>query len=351
MLTMTLNSKMKLTIHISIIVFIALLITSCNSDKTCNEYCSKLKKNEKGQTIVRLQQQWFANSGFAGEIFAKEKTASDYNLQIEVIPGSDQIDTKSVVKLGQAEFGVAGAEQIMRANEKGANLTIIGVINYKSLAGFISKRDKNILSPKDMVGHRIGTMEGSPVDLIYQALKAKEHIEINKNDEIPTGWVLTGFTQDKYDVYPAFINDEPITLKLQGIDVNVIDPSIYGVNFIGTVYFSKKELVDCCPEVVQSFVNAIADGWNSTIKDPKEAISLLKAYDKNINENKETESLLKGMSYYQGEEGKMLYTKETTWNEMAELLKNIGFLKSFDYNSTVENKFVTWYHQSKVKPQ
>lgn len=341
---------MKHAIKLSIIVFIALLIASCNSNKNCNEYCSKLKKNDKGQIVVRLQQQWFANSGFAGEIFAKEKTASKYDLQIDVIPGSDLIDTKQVVKLGGAEFGVAGAEQVMQANVKGANLVIIGVINYKSLACFISKKDKGIMKPKDMVGHKIGTMEGSPVDLIYQALKKKENLDINKNDEIPTGWVLTGFTQDQYDVYPAFINDEPITLKLQGIDVNIIEPSNYGVNFIGTVYFCNKELVDCCPEVVQSFVNAIADGWDMTIKDPKEAISLLKAYDKNIDEKKETESLLKGMDYYKGEVGKMLYTNEATWNEMAKLLKSIGYLNSFDYKSTVENKFVTWYHY-KVKPQ
>lgn len=341
---------MKHSIKLLIIVFIALLIASCNSNKTCNEYYSKLKKNDKGQTIVRLQQQWFANSGFGGEIFAKEKTASKYGLQIEVIPGSDLIDTKQIVKLGDAEFGVAGAEQIMLANEKGANLIIIGIINYKSLACFISKKDKGITKPNEMVGHKIGTMEGSPVDLIYQVLKKKENLDIKKKDEIPTGWVLTGFTQDKYDVYPAFINDEPITLKLQGIEVNTIEPRNYGVNFIGTVYFCKKELVDCCPEVVQSFVNAIADGWDMTIKDPKEAISLLKAYDNNIDEKKETESLLEGMDYYEGEGGKMLYTKEAAWNEMAELLKNIGYLNSFDYKATVENKFVTWYH-SRVKPQ
>lgn len=348
---------MKQVKYYSIVILIALLIASCNSDKTCNEYCSKLKKNDKGQTIVRLQQQWFANSGFAGEIFAKEKTASKYGIQIEVLPGSDQIVTKDVVKLGEAEFGVAGAEQIMQANEKGANLVIIGVINYRSLACFISKKEKGIMKPMDMVGRKVGTMEGSPVDLIYQALKKKENLEIDKQNEIPTGWVLTGFTENKYDIYPAFINDEPITLKMQGIDVNIIEPGNYGVNFIGTVYFCKKELADCCPELVQSFVNAIADGWDMTIKDPKEAIALLKAYDKNIDDKKEIESLVKGMEYYKGEDGKLLYSKEATWNAMADLLKNLKdpngeplLKKTFDFKATVENKFVSWYH-SKVKLQ
>jgi ABC-type nitrate/sulfonate/bicarbonate transport system substrate-binding protein len=205
------------------------------------------------------------------------------------------------------------------------------------------------MAPIDMLGHKIGTMEGSPVDLIYQALKKKENLNIKKNDEIPTGWALTGFLQNEYDVYPAFFNDEPVTLKLQGIDVNVIQPSYYDVNFIGTVYFCKKELVDCCPEIVQSFINAISLGWELTIKDPSQAISILRTFDKNIDERKEKESLMSGLDYYKGEDGNILYVKEDTWNKMSSQLKDIGQLGYFDYRTTVETKFVSWY-LSKVKP-
>ena len=339
-------------IKILVLVFIVVQ-TSCNSkNDNSTEIYNKLNKNSAGYPIVRLQQQWFANSGFAGELFAKYETANKYKLELEIIPGSDQIDTKNVVMAGKAEFGVAGAEQILQSNENNPNakLVIIGVINYKSLACFISKKNKGITKPKDFIGHKIGTMEGSPVDLIYKALKKKENLLIDKNDEIPTGWVLTGFVQDKYDVYPAFINDEPVTLKLKGIDVDIIEPSIYDVSFIGTVYFCKKELIDSNPELVQSFINSIADGWELTIKDPKKAIDLLKKYDKNIDEIKEIESLRKGMDYYKGEEGHILYTTESNWNKMADLLKSVGYIKVFDKKSSVENKFISWYH-SKVKPK
>lgn len=338
---------MKKVLYLSTCAIIFFTVYSCTSPKS---NCTQLKKNADGNTIVRLQQQWFANSGFAGELVAKDETAAANHLQIEVIPGSDQIDTKQIVKSDQAEFGVAGAEQVLQANEKGANLVIIGVINYKSLACFISKKDKNIINAKDLLNHKIGTMEGSPVDLIYQALKKKEHLDIKKDDEIPTGWVLTGFTQNQYDVYPAFINDEPITLRMQGIEVNAIIPSNYDVNFIGTVYFCKKDLIESCPEVVQNFINSVSEGWEKTIKDPKNAIKLLKAYDKNINESKEMQSLIAGMDYYKGEEGKMLYAKEETWNAMADLLKGINKLKTFDYKGSVENKFVSWY-LSRVKTE
>lgn len=320
-------------------------IVSCTTKKGTEEaYCSKFKKTSDGKTVVRLQQQWFANSGFAGELVAQKSTADKFGLKLDVIPGSDQIDTRQVVKSGDAEFGVAGAEQVMLANEKGANLVIIGVINYKSLACFISKKKRGITKPKDFEGHKIGTMEGSPVDLIYNALKSKEKLQIDVKHEIPTGWAITGFVQDQYDVYPAFINDEPITLRMKGIEVDIIEPSNYDINFIGTVYFCKKELVENCPELVQNFVNAIADGWAVAIKDPKLAIDLLKDYDKNIDATKELESLKRGIEYYKGEDGRILYTTDTSWKNMAELLKSIGYIKVFDKNKTVDNKFISWYH-------
>lgn len=328
----------------------SLLLTNCKDNKNCDNFDSNLKTNANGQTIIRLQQQWFPNSGFAGELYAQNETDSIYNLEINIIPGSDMIDTKQIVKLGEAEFGVAGAEQVIQANEKGGDFVVVGVINYKSLACFISKKEKNILIPKEMEGKNIGTMEGSPVDLIYQVLKQKEKLKIEKKNEIPTQWVLTGFTQDDYDVYPAFVNDEPITLNAQGIELNYIYPSNYDINFIGTVYFCKREFVECNPEIVQGFVNSISQGWELALKNPKKSINYLKNYDNNIDEEKELKSLVQGMEYFKGENGRILYAKEESWRKMAELLTSIGQVNSFDYEKTVNNKFIYEY-LSKIKPK
>ena len=276
------NYDMKLKIKISILGILSLFLTNCKVNNDCDNYSSKMEVNSKGETIIKLQQQWFPNSGFAGELYAQNVTDSSYNLDIKIIPGSDQTNIMQLVKSGKVDFGVAGAEQVIQANQDNDNFVIVGVINYKSLACFISKKERNIFVPKDMEGKKIGTMEGSPVDLIYKALKHKENLVMPKKNEIPTQWVLTGFTQEKYDVYPAFVNDEPITLNSQGIELNYIYPSNYDINFIGTVYFCKKELVECNPEIVQKFVNSISQGWELALKNPKKSIQYLKADGSNV---------------------------------------------------------------------
>lgn len=129
------------------------------------------------------------------------------------------------------------------------------------------------------------------------------------------------------------------------MDLNILKPSDYGVDFIGTVYFCKRELIEKSPELVQAFVNAMADGWDAALKDPKKAIAYLKTYDKNIEETKELASLIDSVEYYRGEGGKLLDCNEATWTQMASLLQGIGAIKGpFQFAENVDPKFVDAHH-------
>ena len=293
---------------------------------------------------IVLQQQWYANSGFAGELWAQEYLASPRGVNLKVVPGADDIVTAQVVKSGKADFGVAGADQVMLANEHGADLVVVGVINYRTLAAFISNVNKKILLPTDFRGRRVGTMEGTPVDFVFRVLMHQNGVALDSLKEVPTNWTYAGFDKD-YDIYPAFLNDEPITLenKRPNLKLAVIKPDDFGVDFIGTVYFCRRSLIEQDPEKVQMFVNLMIDGWKQAIADPRKATEVLKRYSEDIDETKELKSLLVGMEYYRGEDGKLLFASKDRWDRMAEQLKSAGLLKNFDYDKTVNNSFVNWY--------
>jgi NitT/TauT family transport system substrate-binding protein len=331
-------------------VFIAIsLLTGCNGKKTT--YCDALEKNDKGETKIRLQQQWTANSGFAGEVWAMYDTDSNYELDIDVVEGGADVNTIDRVLLGETEFGVAGAEQVIQANRKGVELVVVGVINYKSLTCFISKKNKNITTVNDMNGKKIGTMEGTPVDMVYRIIKQKK--DIKPEEEVPTNWTLDGFILEQYDIYPAFINDEPITLSKEGYELNLIRPENHDIDFMGTVYFCKKALADSCPEIVQNFVYAVADGWKNTIEKPSQAITYLKQYAKeknsSIDVDKEEKSLNEGMDYYKGENGNVLFTSKKTWENMVKLMIGISEIKQeeFNYTEMIDNRFIIEYLKNK----
>jgi NitT/TauT family transport system substrate-binding protein len=298
---------------------------------------------------ITLQQQWYMNSGFAGELWAEEYTVKQYNVDFKVIPGGSDITSTQVVVSGEADFGVAGADQVMLANESGADLVVVGVINYKTLAAFIAKQSKHILSPADFKGKKIGTMEGTPVDFAYRVLMKVNGIKMNEVEEVPTNWTYMGFMNGDYDVYPAFINDEPVTLSREKIHITTIKPHNYGVHFIGTVYFCKRSLIENHPEKVQIFVNLMIDGWKSAIAEPAKAIDVLIRADGSLDADKELMSFKVGLDYYEGEHGKILYASKQTWNNMAEQLIDSNLIKSFDYDKTVDNSYVNWYHLNDKK--
>jgi NitT/TauT family transport system substrate-binding protein len=299
----------------------------------------------KGDKSIVLQQQWYANSGFAGETWAQEYLAKERGVDFKVVPGGSDIATTQVVMSGQADFGVAGADQIMLANQNGADLVVVGVINYRTLAAFISNVDKKITLPSDFVGRRIGTMEGTPVDFVFRVMMNQHNIAADSYTEVPTNWTYAGFDKD-YDVYPAFVNDEPITFQQQRPDLklSIVRPHDFGIEFIGTVYFARRDLIEGNPEKVQMFVNLMIDGWKEALRDPEKAMDVLKRYSTDIVQDKEIQSMITGLDYYRGERGKILYASEERWKKMFSQLKSAELVSSFDYDTSINNSFVNWYY-------
>lgn len=327
---------MKKKLIIAILVTISLFTFSC---------INKNKKNE--ITTVSVRQEWFPNANYAGELVAAKEFAKDESIEIKVEAGSDNIDPIKLVISGKNDFGVVGADKVLLANENGANLVVIGVINYNSPTCFLAFENKNIKTPKDFEGKTIGVLTGTATEYVYRALVKKSGVNINKIKEVEAPFDLTTFIAGSYDVRPAFVYDEPVSLDAQNLKYTTIYPSEYGVSFIGTVYFTTKKMVKEHPEVVQSFINAVAKGWEKTIKEPEIAIKYLKEYDSNIDENREFKSLEKGLSFFNGFNNKVLFADIPHWEQMTTTLVNLGLLRNSDLKNVVDTTFVTKYHQNK----
>lgn len=306
--------------------------------------CKKTPKNE--IETVSLRQEWFPFSGYAGEVCAVSIADSIYNYKLVLEPGSDVIDPIKLVLSGQNDFGVVSADRILSANDQGADLVVIGVVNYISPTCFIAKKESMVNGPKDFEGKRVGILTGTNTELVYKVFKSSLKLDASSITEIEIPFDLATFISGNYDIRPAFIYDEPVSLDLHGIEYTIVEPKDYGIDFIGTVYFTRRETVEKKPELVQAFVNSISDGWKMTLDDPDMAISLLKDFDKEIDIQRETLSLKKGISYFEGEGNRVLFASEARWQKMADYLIELGVIEDFNFEATVNNSFVTRYHQS-----
>ena len=327
---------MKNRILIAALATVALFATSCNKGS---------KKNE--TTTVTVRQEWFPNANYAGELVAAKEFAKEENIEIKVEAGSDNIDPIKLVLSGKNDFGVVGADKVLLANEAGADLVIVGVVNYNSPTCFLALESKNIRMPKDFEGKTVGVLTGTATEYVYRALLKKAGVDDKKLKEVEAPFDLATFIAGSYDVRPAFAYDEPVSLDIQNLKYTTINPSEYGVSFIGTVYFTTRKMVEEHPETVQSFINAVAKGWEKSIQQPSVAIEYLKEYDASINANRELKSLEKGLPYFTGHNNEVLTADLPHWQQMATTLVELALLKKDDLKNAINGTFVSNYHEKK----
>jgi NitT/TauT family transport system substrate-binding protein len=330
-------NKMKL-FRLTTLVLASLLLFSCgNNNRSTNT----------GQPVFSLRQGWFPWAGYAGELFAMYDLDSINGVTFKIDPGADDIDPMKMVLSGSNDFGITSAEAIVTANEKGANLVAIGVVNYKSPTCFISLKGNDINTPYDFEGKKVGILTGSETETVYRTLIQKLNINSANITEMEAPYDLKTFINKVYDVYPGFIYSETIALDLQGIEYNLIKPEDYGVELIGAVYFTTKTMIENHPDIVQSFVNIVAEGWELALKNPEQAINYLSRFDKSIDKHRELISLEKGIDYFAGENQKVLFVSSERWVDLKMALVNLGKVKDININDCFDNSFIKKYHQEK----
>lgn len=322
----------------NLIVFLLIIVSgiSCNNSNNNN-------KGNKKSTTLKLN--WIFTGSFAPEALSAKEYAAKNNLSLKLEPGGQGKDPLKLVT--DNEFGAAAADEVLRANDKGGDFVIIGVINYNSPACFISLEKDNIKTPKDIEGKKIGILPFGSTGLIYKILLKKAGVDASKVKEVTVYPDLKVFLSGKtHQVQPAFIYDETVSLDLEGIKYNVIEPKDYGVIFKGPCYFTTYNTVKNNPELVQAFINTMGEGINAAISNPSKAISALKGLAPDINESRELKVWQKGVPYYKGYNNQPLTSDTASWKEMIAELKSFNEIKNEpDLNRILNLSFINKFYR------
>jgi ABC-type nitrate/sulfonate/bicarbonate transport system substrate-binding protein len=289
---------------------------------------------------IILQREWTANAEYAGDLCAAEYAQQHDGRKFTVREGSELLDPVRVVRSAGAQFGVASADRILRENEGGAGLVILGSATCKSPVIFLSRQAVRVDSPRDFIGKTVGIQAGTNTELVFDALLEATHVARDSIRVVESGWGIQTFLTGDIDILGAFAYDEPIQLELKGVHYAVTAPEQYGVRYVGTVYFTRRQLIDTSPELVQAFMDELVAGWSNALSNRDHAIELLGKYRADVDLAKEKKSLERGAEYFKGDGDRLLFSSRERWNEMAASLIELGRLKSFDYDQNVDYRFL-----------
>ncbi len=249
---------------------------------------------------VSIQLKWFYQYQFAGVFMAKEKGFyEEAGLDVTIKERDPKTNNIFQVIKGESEYGIADSV-ILRYRAQGHPLKVIATIFQHNAMVLISKKESGIVSPFEIRGKKISFQKGLDDSIISSLLKFAD-LDENDYTKVPMDFTHMQFVRGEVDVSEAYISNEPYWMKKKyGIDLNIIDPKSYGIDFYGDLIFTTEDEIKNHPLRVKAFKEATIKGWQYALEHKDETIkTILKdyntrnlTYDQLMYEARVTETLI-----------------------------------------------------------
>ena len=236
---------------------------------------------------VNYRLKWLFNASVVGDLFADDAGLFAKNgLKVTVKPGGPEKDAIKELELGHAQFGVASADQVIRAVSKGAPIVVVAQLFQINPLHWIYRPDKTPLkTPDDLRGKTIGITYGGNDETIMRALLARYNIKENEVNLFSVRYDYTPFYLGEVDLWPVYRNAQApiIGAKLQkaGERFDLMDPSKLGIQFVANSVVTTRKMLEERPATVKKFITALMQGWREALDPANEekAIAMLLKYD------------------------------------------------------------------------
>lgn len=305
---------------------------------------------EKKQELepVTLKLKWLHQAQFAGNYAAKDKGFyKEAGLDVDIQEFSYENPTIDAVALGEADFGITGADELMIARSEGKKLKALAVIYKVNPVCAYSLKESNISKPHDLIGKTVGierAADGTDINIgiLYYAMMARLGIDRSLIDEITIGYDASELLEGKTDVSTGYIINEPYQAIEAGHEVNIILMAEYGVNIYADVLFTTDEMIEKKPQTVKRFVKATLEGWHYAIENIDEAVDITLRYAPEKTKNHEYYMLSESIPLIHTGKGRVGMMDEREWQKVKDILHEHGILKNpVDINDAFTVEFIS----------
>lgn len=185
-------------------------------------------------------------------------------------------NTPAVVQIlasGEGNVGLSGDElEILKANATGADYVAIAAMYQRSPFGYAWLADTNITTAEDLVGLRIGGVQGDQIriDAIFTLNGLPVEYEF-----VPMSFDPQPLVDGDVDVITAYVTNQPVQLELQGVATASAPFSDFGLKAYGDVLFASRAYLDENRELVVAYLAGLLDGVDANRADPEAVVPIL----------------------------------------------------------------------------
>lgn len=277
---------------------------------------------------IRLPMGYRPNVQFAPFYVAVEKGYFQQNgIEIE-FDYSFETDGVTLVGSDELQFAVVSGEQVLLARAQGLPVVYVTAWWQDYPVGVVAKMDAGLKTPGDLAGKRIGIpiLAGASYIGLRALLDAAGLQETDVTLETIGFNQVEAIASDQVQAAVIYVNNEPIQLKAQGYDVDVLRVADY-VHLASNGLITNETTLEQRPDLVRRMVRAILMGVADTLEDPEAAFEISKKYVENLDQadqGVQKEILAASAEFWQAE--RPGYSDPQAWQNMQDLLLDMHLI-------------------------
>ena len=274
---------------------------------------------------VTVRLNWVTNVQFAGVMLAKERGwYEEAGIDLTIRGWETGLSPLEEVIAGKAQIGMAEGANMIKARSERKKIRAIAAQFQKSPFCLISKKKQGIKTPEQLRGKRVGIYHPTDTFMIKiiladTGMKYDDIVPVEVGD-------FQSLLDDRTDVVPGYMNNQPLTMKEKGYEANVIPAFKHGYDFYSGVYFVTEAMIRKQPDMIRKFLDATLRGWEEAFRDPAATAKLVvEKYYPEGSVSQQTESLKVFKFLARLAEGR----KRLGWMEKEYWAKGIDILYKF----------------------
>lgn len=313
---------MKTKIGIYLILLI-LILSACSGTKPPQSSPDEL-------THIRLPMGYIPNVQYAPFYAAVEMGYfADAGIELE-FDYSYETDGVALVGANELQFSIVSGEQVPIARAEGIPIVYVMAWYEKYPVAIISETEQNIQKPEDLVGKRVGLPGLFGANYVgLRALLGQVNLKESDLTLDSIGFnqveILAAGADDAVVVYVA---NEPVQLKAQGYDLNLILVADY-LDLVSNGLITNQITISDNPDLVQRMVSATLKGIQYTVENPDEAYEFCKKYVEGLEDADQAvqmEVLRTSIDLYQTDP--YGYSHPAAWSNMQDVLIQMDLMKN-----------------------
>ncbi len=228
-------------------------------------------------TEVKLTLPWLPLGTFSYAFIAKKMGFWEKRgLDVTIDRGFGSGKVCVPVDQGQYDFGILDLAVMMNCAGRGLDLVAVAGIWPISPVGIFSLKEYNIVKPKDLEGQTVAFDVGSGDFQLWPAFVKSTGIDDSKVTKVTmdAAALIKALVEKQVKAEGNFFGSIAPSLWAQGMEINSILYSDYGIKMLSNVVSCKRSTIETKPELCKQFIEGLMEGLKFVYLNPEKSVEL-----------------------------------------------------------------------------